>query len=442
MEHAAFPRVKPFRLKGVISSLNIHRLTQFVVGKGIHKSDHITHVLTYAGSLKHITLEERENFRAKLVRKFMSMKRNCVFFVLAKAYNGFTIIVEDAGNQRFAVGLESSNQERAKITDGMERKVQAFKNAEYAIYVANTNNVVIMKNELYDLITCHATPLLSIKNYVELASVNRAKFNIQESNNLINQISVHSRVLKDGFHLMDMIKLNKSYNMHKEFMRRFQDILYVCNQDDKVLVETYLSSIGTDWNIRMLINSAWIFERIRRFVPPPAELHSALKFLFDSYGPLRCANSSHRLFNEAVIEMFLHVLSTVQHPCIRRRRRSPAGTSSVEGTCHMNIVRRFASYNASVRLTDSILADYRLYHNINVGSVNRYGKKHQGHYSPWFVLAINVLRIEVVHATVQDYMCERYECYINFDQTRETYGVVEIPHNLANEIGITPATTH
>ena len=73
--------------------------------------------------------------------------------------------------------------------------------------------------------------------------------------------------------------------------------------------------------------------------------------------------------------------------------------------------------------------------------MNRYGKKHQGHYSPWLVLAINVLRNDVGHATVQDYMCERYGCYLNFDQTRETYGVVEIPRNLANEIGITPATT-
>lgn len=76
-----------------------------------------------------------------------------------------------------------------------------------------------------------------------------------------------------------------------------------------------------------------------------------------------------------------------------------------------------------------------------MGSLNRYGKKHQGHYSPWLVLAINVLRNDVGHATVQDYMCERYGCYLNFDQTRETYGVVEIPRNLANEIGITPATT-
>lgn len=74
-----------------------------------------------------------------------------------------------------------------------------------------------------------------------------------------------------------------------------------------------------------------------------------------------------------------------------------------------------------------------------MGSINRYGKKHQGHYSPWLVLAINILRSEAGHNTVQDYMCERYGCYINFDQTNETFGVVEMPRNLSNEIGIIPA---
>lgn len=63
----------------------------------------------------------------------------------------------------------------------------------------------------------------------------------------IGQAFVHLRVLKDGFHLMDMIKLNKSHGMHKDFMRRFRDIIYVCDQD-KALVDSYLLSIRIDWN--------------------------------------------------------------------------------------------------------------------------------------------------------------------------------------------------
>lgn len=202
-----------------------------------------------------------------------------------------------------------------------------------------------------------------------------------------NKNSVDSRVLKDGFHIMDMIKVNKSHGMQKDFMRRFRDIMYVCDQDDKALVESYLESIGTDWKTRMLINPAWIFERVRRHIPPAEELYPALKFLFESYGPLRCEHSGLKLFNDAAVAMSLHVLDSVRQGHVSDVVNGPPlytekgldknnlmtykcsrGTSSVEGACHMNIVRKFASYNASVRLTDSILADYRLYHNLNVSN--------------------------------------------------------------------------
>ncbi|KAG2193902.1 hypothetical protein INT47_004150, partial [Mucor saturninus] len=83
-------------------------------------------------------------------------------------------------------------------------------------------------------------------NISESTSPNRNGSNSQVSDNPNNQTSVNSRVLKDGFHLMDMIKLNQSHGMHKDFMRRFRDILYVCDQDVKALVEVYMSSIGTD----------------------------------------------------------------------------------------------------------------------------------------------------------------------------------------------------
>ncbi|KAI8878316.1 hypothetical protein K501DRAFT_277629 [Backusella circina FSU 941] len=47
------------------------------------------------------------------------------------------------------------------------------------------------------------------------------------------------------------------------------------------------------------------------------------------------------------------------------RYKCSRGTSSVEGSVHMNIIRKFASYNAGPRLTDMVLSDYRLYHNID-----------------------------------------------------------------------------
>ncbi|KAG2192012.1 hypothetical protein INT47_009299 [Mucor saturninus] len=244
-----------------------------------------------------------------------------------------------------------------------------------------------------------------------------------------NNNSVDSRVLKDGFHIMDMIKVNKSHGMQKDFMRRFRDIMCVCDQDDKALVESYLKSIGTDWKTRMLINPAWIFERVRRPIRLAEELYPALKFLFECYGPLRCEHSGLKLFNDAAFSMSLHVLDwmwqghvseVVNGPPLYTEKgldknnlmtyKCSRGTSSVEGACHMSIVRKFASY----------------------------GKTRQGHYIPWLVLAINLLRTEVGHDTVMNYTCERYGSYLNFKQTNETFGVVDIPRTFGNSIGIKP----
>lgn len=120
--------------------------------------------------------------------------------------------------------------------------------------------------------------------------------------------------------------------------------------------------------------------------------------------------------------------------------RCARGTSSVEGSVHMNIVRKFASYNAGPRLTNMALCDYRLHHNIDVGSKNRYGKIHTGHYSPWISQAINTLRIEVGHSPVDAYFSNRVGNAFEYMQTKETFGIVSVPRSVTQEFDIEPAT--
>ncbi|CEP09471.1 hypothetical protein [Parasitella parasitica] len=49
--------------------------------------------------------------------------------------------------------------------------------------------------------------------------------------------------------------------------------------------------------------------------------------------------------------------------------RCTRGTNTIEGGVHQNIVRKFASFNASPALTDCALADYRLRHNIQLNDI-------------------------------------------------------------------------
>jgi hypothetical protein len=59
-------------------------------------------------------------------------------------------------------------------------------------------------------------------------------------------------VLKDAFHLMDMLKIPMRHGMSKGFMRRFRDSLFVIDAEDKKSVEAYLESIGSTWDTYMV----------------------------------------------------------------------------------------------------------------------------------------------------------------------------------------------
>lgn len=119
----------------------------------------------------------------------------------------------------------------------------------------------------------------------------------------------------------------------------------------------------------------------------------------------------------------------MKYHCIR-------GTNSVEGAVHMNIVRKFSSYNTGPRLANSVLADYRLYHNIDVGSKNRYSKIHKGHYSPWLSLAINTLRTKLGHEPIKDYYCNRLGSIFEFEQTKETFGITALPVQISRQYNL------
>ncbi|KAG2203816.1 hypothetical protein INT45_001097, partial [Circinella minor] len=71
------------------------------------------------------------------------------------------------------------------------------------------------------------------------------------------------------------------------------------------------------------------------------------------------------------------------------------GTNSLEGGIYQNVIHKFGSFGASPALADGVLADYQLRHNIDVGTMNRYGKIYKGHYEPWLTQHIHDLRAQL-----------------------------------------------
>jgi hypothetical protein len=213
--------------------------------------------------------------------------------------------------------------------------------------------------------------------------------NISENDNSEAALQpLPSRVLKDAFHLMDMLKIPMRHGMSKDFMRRFRDCLFVIDAEDKKNVEAYLESIGSTWDTYMVERPHFILERVRRCIPPANELLPVVKLLFEKYGPAKCLKTGLPLFDKEAYDTAQRILNCIELGHVSdipggpplytemgtdvyglMRYRCSRGTNSVEGSVHMNIVRKFASYNAGPHLTDMALADYRLCHNLDVSYI-------------------------------------------------------------------------
>lgn len=195
-----------------------------------------------------------------------------------------------------------------------------------------------------------------------------------------------TRVLKDIFHLIEMIPISLKHGLAKEFKRRLRDALFIVDEDDKKLVqERYIiKRKGETWERLLLHRPKWLLRRVRRYVPSPDELYSIVKQLFDTLGPLPCNTTNRPLFDKQSKKYADNVLKYIQTgyvsdpdgiPLYFKVRvdcyglpiyRCARGTNSVEGSVHQNIIRKFGSFNTSADLADCALADYRLRHNTDV----------------------------------------------------------------------------
>ncbi|CAO3629067.1 unnamed protein product [Mucor hiemalis] len=193
--------------------------------------------------------------------------------------------------------------------------------------------------------------------------------------------AIPSRILKDAFHVMQMMKVSLKHGMVKEFARRLRDAIFVViHQVHKKKVEDHLKNIGADWDSYLVEKPDYVLERVRRNIPPPQELYESASFVFEKYGNALCVSSGRPLFTPDNWQCTDRILKEIRLGHVSDLKNGPAlyvekgsdetglmryycirGTDSVEGTVHINIVRKFFSYNAGPRLASPVLADYRLY---------------------------------------------------------------------------------
>ena len=173
----------------------------------------------------------------------------------------------------------------------------------------------------------------------------------------------------------------------------------------------------------MQYDRRWIWKRVKRNVASPDILLPALKALFFSFGPLKCSKSGRTLFDKLAWKQAANVLKTVHlghasdppgvqlfyykvgkkdrygldlYRCIR-------GTNSLEGGVHQNLIRKFGSFGAGPKLADAMLVEYRLRHNLDVGTTNRLGYAYKSHYDPWLIQHIDVLRRDLTTTSRREF---------------------------------------
>jgi hypothetical protein len=200
----------------------------------------------------------------------------------------------------------------------------------------------------------------------------------------IESNEVRSRVLGDIWHLMDQFKISIHHGLRRPFSRALRDAIFLPDPVDLAAVEEVLKKKNTCFCQMVLTNSDWVWQRIKRLVPPPEILAPRVTEVLQTYSPLKDAVTDQPLFNDASWEKAHLVIENIKlgyysdppgHHFYTLQRtdklglniyRCSHGTNNVEGGIHQNIIRRFGSFNASPQLTVNLLRDYTLTHNLEV----------------------------------------------------------------------------
>ena len=259
---------------------------------------------------------------------------------------------------------------------------------------------------------------------------------------------IPSRILADCFHVMDRVHKTiscKHTALHK-FAAAFSDTLLVPDKDDRNAVEAVLKKKGETWEKMKSKSSAWLWKRVRCFIPQQDVLYILLKELFESWAPVKCVVTGQKLFNDETHRKAQSILVEVQkgwisdptfmsvymkagvdkdglnlYHCIR-------GTNPVEGSVHNPIRRNFAALHASPALADALIADFRHRHNVDCGSAHKDGVQYTGHYDPWLDHELRKLREDIPwNSKPAPQLMMSDTDPLDFGLTSEQFGITSIP---------------
>lgn len=195
---------------------------------------------------------------------------------------------------------------------------------------------------------------------------------------------VFSRVLKDVWHLMDMVSVPAKHGLRPAYARALRDAILIPDKEDRERLSAYLLTVDSSWEKKLKQQPKWLWKRCRRVIPPPDKLVPLVAEVYRTYGPLRDAKTGQPLFNAAAWESARNVLKTIAQGYVsdppgvglyfaygKDKRgltlyRCARGTNATEGGIHRPIRRLMPTSGASPRHARAVLLDFTLSHNLKV----------------------------------------------------------------------------
>ncbi|KAF9522304.1 hypothetical protein CPB83DRAFT_116942 [Crepidotus variabilis] len=111
---------------------------------------------------------------------------------------------------------------------------------------------------------------------------------------------LRSRVLKDVFHVFNMLRLSTTHGLRKEFGRALRDAIFIPDKEDRLRIAAWAAALKPPRTFEQLVASQpkWVWRHCRRIIPPPEILFPLIQRLFEVYGPLKDASTQAPLFSK------------------------------------------------------------------------------------------------------------------------------------------------
>ncbi|KAG6894804.1 hypothetical protein C0992_004572, partial [Termitomyces sp. T32_za158] len=266
-----------------------------------------------------------------------------------------------------------------------------------------------------------------------------------------------SGVFGDIWHLMHQFPISMQHGLRRPFARALRDAFFLYDQEDKATIEAFLATKGVKWETMLQYHPKWLFQRVKRFVPPPEELFPRVSQVLQAFGSLQDSKTGMPLFNAKCWDIAKNALEnirrgyysdppgvTLYYPRKRDkfgllRFRCCRGTNGIEGGIHQNIILWFGSFNAAPDFTLESLRDYALYHNLKVGTLNRTGVPYKGSFDIWTQNRISQL-LDVTStrftSNPPNFGPGGWVNGNNFVRSTEVFGILPLPPDFRMKLGM------